>query len=36
MKEYKNKYGYFPAALVAVVSALIFLVYKFFELLAEL
>ncbi len=36
MKEFKNKYGYFPAALVAVVSALIFIIYKFFELLAEL
>jgi len=36
MKEYKNKYGYFPAALVAVVSALVYMIYKFFELLAEL
>ena len=36
MKENKNKYGYFPAALVAVVSALVYMVYKFFELFAEL
>jgi hypothetical protein len=36
MKEFKNKYGYFPAALVAVVSALIFIISKFFELLSEL
>jgi len=36
MKEFKNKYGYFPAALVAVVSALVYIIYKFFELLAEL
>ena len=36
MKEFKNKYGYFPAALVAVVSALVYIAYKIIELLAEL